>query len=38
MIHKSKVTSQLSLSNKLKGPENLIKEFQSIVEKRKQDE
>jgi hypothetical protein len=37
MIKKSKVSSQVSISQKLKGPEVLVREFQTIVDRRKQE-
>ena len=38
MVRRSKVSSQVSISHKLKGPEVLVKEFQTIVDRRKQEE
>ena len=37
-LKKSKAYSQSSITSKLKGPENLTKQFQLIAEKRKQEE
>lgn len=37
-MRRSKVSSQVTLVNKLRGPEVLVKEFQTIVDKRKQEE